>query len=419
MVWDEIEAETLFLRFEGLRRPVRLEGASKILPMVSAVMTYWPHTVSTKTDGGSAFITIRPQREKKWEVVGEDSNKKTKVWDDVNAVCDLVSEMAWERLRSEDDLLCMHAAAVNFEGRLVLFPNARRAGKSTLAIALARLGLQLFTDDFLPVRLEKTKGECVGLANGILPRLRLPVPQEFSTEFQVWADQNSGPANPQYKYIADVPIAAWGQELPLGAIIVLDRKKEATHPRLNAIAQEDALESLVTQNFARTHHAASLLETLSVLSKILPTYTLSYYCAEAAAKFLQTAPELVNLPQTSLTKLRQDDRQADFERIRQPTSVFNPEQSYCQAPNVTETVAGNDCFLADSAGVGIVRLNPTSAAIWKLLKEPIEATEVVELIAEAFPEVGSNQIREDYNNLMRDLLEAHLIVPLHSSAVEP
>jgi len=52
-----------------------------------------------------------------------------------------------------DGHVALHASAVSIDGRAVAFLGPKHAGKSTLALALVRLGARLLTDDTLVVRL--------------------------------------------------------------------------------------------------------------------------------------------------------------------------------------------------------------------------------------------------------------------------
>ena len=407
-------ANTRYLNFEGLNHSVALENAAPLETMVSEVLSAWPHQISATQPQNPPFVTIRPADDGRWSLVTEDAPSDVRIWDSVNTVCDLVAETAWERLRSEPELLCLHAAAVNFGGRLVVFPNARRAGKSTLAIALARLGRQLYTDDFLPVRIDASNQTCLGIANGAPPRIRLPVPQGFSDAFHAWVGQDRGPSNRQYKYLLDAQIAPHGETLPLGAMVVLDRQDEPVEPVLAPMAREDALESLISQNFARTRHAGAILKSIDVITRHLPIYRLSYHSGEVAAEYLSGHSDLKSLPATRFAELAQDDRQAPLNQIGKSTPEFAAVRQYVQATNVTETQAGNDSFLADGTGLAIFRLNPVSTAIWRLLEEPTDLDEVVSLLAAAFPDVPADQITTDCEQLMRGLAEARLILPVAS-----
>jgi hypothetical protein len=78
---------------------------------------------------------------------------------------------------------------------------------------------------------------------------------------------------------------------------------------------------------------------------------------------------------------------------------------------LTETVVDQDQFLADSNGLSIYRLNAGSVAIWKVLAEPANLDEVIEILSIAFEDVAPDQIASDSEYLMRSLLEAGLIVP--------
>jgi hypothetical protein len=68
-----------------------------------------------------------------------------------------------------DGHLALHASAVSIEGRAVALIGPKRAGKSTLAMALVRHGARLLTDDTLVVRL---RPESVWAAPGV-QRIRL------------------------------------------------------------------------------------------------------------------------------------------------------------------------------------------------------------------------------------------------------
>ncbi|WP_424940404.1 PqqD family peptide modification chaperone [Aliiroseovarius sp. S253] len=407
-------AESQYVQFEGLQHPVALEGAAEIGDILSTVLSAWPHRILETASSTPPFVTIRSVGPQRWEVECADAPNAPRIWDDVNAVCDLVAEMAWERLRSDPGLLCLHAAAIDFGGRLVVVPNARRAGKSTLAIALLRLGRRLYTDDFLPVRVEPEKRTCVGIANGILPRLRLPVPESFSEAFRNDVAQDPGPSNRQYKYLANLPVAPWGENLPLGAMVVLDRRDEPIPPQLSEMTREDAIASLITQNFARTRHAGAILRSIDTLTRNMPIFQLCYHCADEAAEYLSNHPDLAALPAARVTNLAPDDRQAPLDQLGQSAPKFDKGLCYVQAVGVTESVVGEECFLADGSGIGIFRLNPISSAIWKLLEEPTDLTEVVEILSAAFPAVDIEQIAQDSAGLMHDLARARLITPAAS-----
>lgn len=402
--------QTMYLQFDGLKNPVALENASRLVPMISEVLAGWPHTASPVCQS-QPFVTIRPSAGDYWSISLGEAPSDLRDWNAVNAVCDLVAEMAWERLRSDPTLLCLHAAAVAFDGRLVVFPNARRAGKSTIAAALGQLGHKIYTDDFLPVRTDPESLTFHGIANGVAPRIRLPLPDGFSDTFHAWVQQDPGPSNKQYKYLSTAPVAPGGETMPLGAVVVLERQDDPTEPLLEVIPRADALASLITQNFARTQLSGAILNAADVLTHHLPLYRLTYHNGEQAAQFLASHPALRALPTAKSSAVDGALKQAPLEMLGQPAPQFMRACPYVQAAGLTETKVGHDHFLADSNGLAIYRLNAGSVAIWNVLKEPANLDEVIEILAAAFEDVATTQIATDSEDLMRSLVAAQLIVP--------
>jgi hypothetical protein len=90
-------------------------------------------------------------------------------------LCDLGIDLAETFIRYRSAMQCLHCSAVALcsegEERLVVFPNINRAGKSLLAASFLQHRVRLFADDLLAVTEE---GE--GMAFGLPPRLRLPLP---------------------------------------------------------------------------------------------------------------------------------------------------------------------------------------------------------------------------------------------------
>lgn len=428
--------EHVFLRFDGLDHPVALHDADAIEALVEDVLALWPHgrvdAATAPSDDPAPFVSIAPvaaqsadAQAQKYTLRALDADGVlggAREWDGVNTLCDLVAEMAWERLRSDPSLLCLHAAAAAFNGRLVVFPNARRAGKSTFTAGLAHLGHQIFTDDFLPVRFDADTQGFHGVANGAAPRIRLPLPDDFSADFHDWVAQDRGPSNRQYKYLTSAPLAQGGAQLPLGAMVVLERSQTPVAPRLDPLDREAALESLITQNFARTLHAGTILTSTDTLTQHVPLYRLTYSNAQDAAAFLSSHPAFATWPDAGIaradgganagadTAAKIDARQAPLDTGVHAMPEFLPDMAYVQAESITEVAAGSDHFLADAQGMSIYRLNPLSSAIWRLLSAATTVAEVIDLVSEAYPDVPAEHIDRDCTALMCGLAQAGLIV---------
>ena len=405
----EADITNLTLAFEGLNAPVLLENAPQLLPHIHAIMPNWPFRTVAPDDLGPPCMVISGTRDNRYLCKTSDSTT-TKRWDAVNAVCELIVELAWEQIRSNSSWLCLHCAAVEFNGRLVLFPNRRRAGKSTLTAILANRGYKVFTDDFLPVSLDPP-GTIQGIANGVLPRVRLPLPEEFQTGFRDWVSDNQGPGNAQYKYLNVDNLAQRGESLPIGAVVVLDRDERAP-PSLRPASQSAVLDDLVVQNFARTVHSAKILRASYHVSETVDLYRLSYCSAEAAADVLEQQFQSWNAPVGVLPAWNdmQEDG-ADLALLEAQSSEFDPSVIYTRAPGVTGVFVDDVAYLSDGPGLRVHRLNAGSAAIWRLLEDPATVDDITDLLCAAFPDIPRTQIEGDSATILRQFAANGLIQP--------
>ncbi|HUV32084.1 MAG TPA: hypothetical protein VMW31_00815, partial [Devosiaceae bacterium] len=290
----------LFVKFEELNAPMALVGCGEVLDTLGGVVPRWPLQVATSpSQGQEPFVTV--ERTADGYRLGSKFMAEPAVQvDTVNAVCALVVEMAWALLRSRPNLLCLHGAAAEFTGSLVVLPNGRKAGKSVLTACLAAAGHRVFTDDFLPLDVD-AGGLVQGIACGAAARLRLPLPDDLAPETAAWIADHAGPANAQYQYL-DLPargLAPHGARLPIGAIVLLARQKGAT-ARIEPVGGEAVLECLMVQNFARSGRAERVTQTLRDLAASTRGLRLVYDRAEDAAALMQAEfdvwPEARSLP---------------------------------------------------------------------------------------------------------------------------
>lgn len=97
-------------------------------------------------------------------------------------------------------------------------------------------------------------------------------------------------------------------------------------------------------------------------------------------------------------------------------SVADVGESLRRNDEVLVRVLDGEAFLAHPATGAICRLNATGAAIWQLLDEPTSLEGVVAALAEAFPEIDLDRLRDDVGRLI-DMLRGHAMVhaaqPVH------
>ncbi|MBW6506567.1 MAG: PqqD family peptide modification chaperone [Rhodobacteraceae bacterium] len=393
----------VFVRFDGLAAPVELRGCPEVVETLKAIAPGWPFAV-VPACADPPFITMAPRDDAMVQV--SLPSGPTKRLDRVNAVCELIATMAQELVRSQPHLLCLHAAAVEFGGRLVVFPNARRAGKSTLAACLASRGFRVFTDDYLPIE-AADDGRIVGRATGVQTRLRLPLPSEFSAGLRGALEARFGERNAQYVFMNAPNPVLHGETAPIGAVVFLERAATAAQ-ELRPARPSDAINRLLKQNFARGMHSAEILGALSAISQSAMLYHLRYATAERAADALAAAMEA----HTDAPPPRYDfgARPAEVAGPVLANRRADPEARYARAAGFREILSDDQCFLADAHGTAVHRLNAGAIAIWRLLEEPMSAREIAEAIHAQFPAVPSQSVLDDTVALLDGFLRNRLVV---------
>lgn len=404
--------KTAFHKFEGLDNPVCLAEPETVLPLMTPIFAGWPH--EAVAGGGTPFASIGPSEDgDKWRLVTPRADKQDSLLQPVNAICDLICEMSWERLRSRPDLLCLHAAAVVFGNRLVIFPNQRRAGKSLLTATLARRGHPVFTDDFVPLAVDPQTRVISGVANGIAPRLRLPLPDTLAPDHAAWIDAHITTRNKQYGYLSEIDLPRSGSELPLGAIVMLDRDMTLEGPAtLAPVSADEAFAVIMKQNFGRQVHAGAILAVAEAMTKTVPVLRMTYRDVEEAAVLLDTTDLLQDMPTARITAegRQMPTRPAPLD-MRKDRSRDEAQMGclYARVPGYTEVETDQAIYLASELGLAIRKLNPLSMMIWKLLEEAVSGDIIVSVLVELFPDIPQAQLAQDVSAGLTFMLREGLI----------
>lgn len=66
---------------------------------------------------------------------------------------------------------------------------------------------------------------------------------------------------------------------------------------------------------------------------------------------------------------------------------------------------GAEIFLVHPDGVQIHNLNPTAAALWRLLEEPLTARDMVDILQTAFPIIAMAKLEADVGLVLSQFLE--------------
>src|SRR5690554_4075240 len=185
---------TVDLALPIIGRCLRVENAPEVVDALINAMPGWPVTVHPPA-ATAPNAYIYQDKDGLWQG-SFDEKSEYHLPSPASAACSLVGDLISQRLSLEPQLLGLHCASVELNDRLVLFPENSKAGKSTLSVAFAAAGYKVFGDDVLGLT---AQGE--GVAMGVAPRLRLPLPDSFSSEFVRYAIEHAGPEDERYRFI--------------------------------------------------------------------------------------------------------------------------------------------------------------------------------------------------------------------------
>ncbi|MGF1621181.1 MAG: PqqD family protein [Rhodomicrobiaceae bacterium] len=334
----------------------------------------------------------------------------------VRAVCGLLADIVTSHIDENPSRLCLHCGAALISGRLVMFPSRSHAGKSTLIARLAASGCRIFGDDVLPL----TSADDHGVALGLAPRLRLPLPARASAEFRRFVSENAGPSDDRYQYLALAKnhLAPRGVVAPLGAIILLDRQPAAA-AAIGPAGRAETLKALISQNFARGEPAGELLQRLHRLMNAVPRFTLRYSDLDEAAalllhSFAAWPPDLDadGRPAPPLRANCNGAPQAAIpENDEQATPLLTAGMLWRQNPASRLHVVDGEAFLTDANDEAIHHLDPIGAGLWRLLADGITLEEAVDVLHGAFPAIARDAIVSDVSTVFAQLASSGLILP--------
>lgn len=273
---------SIYLSFADLQGPVVLTGCAELTGIIAQVLRGWdispyegPHDtepVIRIEKSGTSFI-----RHSRWldEPISFD--------DPVDAVCDFLVDLTKAYLDTATGMMCLHGAAAHFNSGLMIFPSTYHAGKSTLCVELARRGVRIFSDDVLPIENNRN----FGVAPGILPRLRRPLPENAGTGLQGYMKSRASAASDRFQYV-DLhahELAPLGETAPISGIVLLERD-DANSPELLPARESDIVKNIILRNFSKNVAAADVLDRLIEISWQADTHILKYATVEQAAELL-------------------------------------------------------------------------------------------------------------------------------------
>jgi len=276
------QGQDVLLSFSAIPQPVMLKGCADLAPIIGAVLRGWRVEPVAERPGVDPVIVIERtvagyRRTSRW------LSRATVFRDPVNATCDFLVDLMRAYAAANPHLLCLHCAAACYGDGLVMFPSTYKSGKSLLMASLARSDVRLFTDDVLPVIADTG----YGVAPGIVPRVRLPVPDDAAPGLPEFVERCAGARSARFLYLdlAADGFAPLGETAPIRGAVLLDRDPDKA-PGITAASTDDILRNAILRNFA---HNLSGLETLDRLHRIIGgarCFRLTYSAASQAEAML-------------------------------------------------------------------------------------------------------------------------------------
>lgn len=394
----------LDLGFEGLGAVLRLNDVPEMHSLLGEVTPGWRSFPQTARGPGPAIRLAHDARGagQGYRQHSPELPHGLHLPTPVAAACSLVADLVGAFFTRHPDLIGLHCGSVEVAGRLVLFPESHRAGKSTLSAALAAAGQRVFGDDVLALT---PQGE--GMALGIAPRLRLPLPLGLDPRLHDFAERHAGPEDERYRYLAlpEPLLARHGERRPLGAIVLIERDHTLAAPELVELAPGEGVLQLLCQNFAHKQPSETLMARFLPLMASLPCLLLRYAEPLAAARCLAahlTGPSPDRgTAAVSLTAHHAVPRAG----ARVPIG-----RRWRAREAVRDYPLGEELFLIHGPSGAIHRLNASGRAVWALLAcEALTAGEIADLLSEHYGGVPAERIEADVCALLGMLAEAELI----------
>ncbi|MHA1528700.1 MAG: PqqD family peptide modification chaperone [Alphaproteobacteria bacterium] len=395
-----MHASSLY-RAEGLDPLVAIADDGRLMATLGEVMLGW-NIVPAGDDlpAGEAAIRIE-QGARGWTCSGETYDKPVTYADPVATACSLIAGLYKAHTLTDREGLFLHAAGVRIGAGLVLLTGHYRAGKSVVTTACAAAGLQVFSDDIIPL----DPGGRVARAPGLAIRLRLPLPDGMAPGTRDFVATHRIASSERYAYIRPPPdcLAERGEAAPIRAVVSLHRT-EGAPVRLSRLAPGDALSETIRRNFARETPAGRILDAFDGLVAEVPCLRLSYDRAEDAAALLRDAFEgaLPNLD-------AELPAHPSSGKKRRPAKLIADGTVIHRRPGADARERGDQAFLTDAEEEVIFHLNATGTALWRLLEQPTPFGELAAIFAAGFPDRDAGALASDLSRLIRDLAASGLV----------
>jgi hypothetical protein len=386
----------ILLSIRGVNTPLAFDpGLDGMVYRLREIMHGWPMDVEVgPPPRDTPRITLSGQ---KIMIRWKDGEAPFREPSDTSAIASLIVGIVDRYVAANPKLGILHAAAVEIEGGLALFPAGNRVGKSTLAAAFSAAGFRVFADDLLPVDFATREG----VSTGCLTRLRLPLPASSDAALARFVSASTISSDGHYGYVrpSGTGLVRHGERRMIAAIVLLDRCAAHTPARIDSVASDEALLALLSRDTRLGFRSAG--ESLAAYERLVATTPCLRLTYAEPCDAVRVLAEVMRRPsRIETTALLPSDELL-------PVSVSAASQgngmALHKAEGLTLRRVGVSGFIADERDNDIHVLNAVGTAVWTLIDGSIEEEHIVATLAEIFPETPVETIRADVGALIAEL----------------
>lgn len=178
--------------------------------------------------------------------------------------------------------VCLHAGAAAIGGRLAICAGDSFSGKSSVALQMTVAGHRFFGDD--RIVLHPGTNDVVATCMGLLPKVRLPLPEDAGPGFQEFIDSYKLMTGPDQVFLQlwEGEAATFGETAPLAAMYFLERE-DGRATDISDIGASEAVRRLMANGHAPQMAAGEMLQTLNRLAQAGPTRLVRFSSSREAA----------------------------------------------------------------------------------------------------------------------------------------
>lgn len=265
------------------RTPIVVRNAEALLAHLPLFLGGWPFRWAGAAAGAAPDIEVSGDDARGFMIAGRGPQPH---WfaDVLDAANGLASELINAYIMADPRLICLHAAAAEIDGRLVLLVGDSSSDKIDVALQLAVSGFRFFAGDRIAIRIAESGDAAAGLCLGLAPKARLPVPREAGERFANFIEAMSVVQTETMAYLklSAYEAAEFAESRPLGAVVALERRAGAP-AALTPLPRTEIAQAIVDCCLAPHLSAEARRAVAAGLAHDTPGFLLTFDSSAAAA----------------------------------------------------------------------------------------------------------------------------------------